>query len=175
MHNVVVAPLKREHIRAFALKIRKALGIENDMWFPVMEVVEMILPTLDKDYSFHVREKDELGSNHGLTVRDGDAVSILIRDDIYARAQAGEGRDRGTVAHEIGHYSLHIKNQCFPRNFGQQVRTIEDPEWQAKCFQGELLVPKHLVHGMTAYQVAERCGVSFDAAEYQLRLYMQGK
>lgn len=175
MHNFRATPMKRTEIRYTANELRRKLGLANQLWFPVLEFVELVLPTLDKKYTFQVATYEELGSSHGLTIRDGDDVSIMIREDIYDRAYNDEGRDRGTVAHEAGHYLMHARSSALHRNFGGTLKSYEDPEWQAKCFQGELLVPRDLVMGMSAYEVARQCGVSMDAVEYQLKLYASGK
>jgi len=175
MHAFRALPMKRAEIRAVAQDLRRKLGLEGLLWFPVLQLVEHAFPWLDKQYHFEVAGRDELGESHGLTVRDGDNVCIKIREDIYDRACANEGRDRGTVAHEAGHYLLHARSPALARHFGGELKSYEDPEWQAKAFQGELLVPKHLVIGMSASDVARECGVSYDAAEYQLKLYAAGK
>ncbi|CAM3103115.1 ImmA/IrrE family metallo-endopeptidase [Cupriavidus taiwanensis] len=175
MHSFKATPLSRGDIREAAYELRKELGLAHRLWFPVLEFVEHALPQLDKNYTFEVVEFEELGSSHGLTTRDGDDVAIKIREDIYYRAYEDEGRDRGTVAHEAGHYLMHARSPALHRHFGGELKSYEDPEWQAKCFQGELLVPKHLVNGMSAIDVARQCGVSLDAAVYQLGLYAKGK
>ncbi|KVP98757.1 hypothetical protein WJ97_09960 [Burkholderia ubonensis] len=175
MHEFRALPMKRADIRAVALDLRRSLGLEGLLWFPVLQLVEHAFPRLDKQYHFEVAEYAELGESHGLTVRDGDSVCIKIREDIYDRAYADEGRDRGTVAHEAGHYLLHARSPALHRHFGGPLKSYEDPEWQAKAFQGELLIPKHLVNGMSVSDVAKECGVSYDAAEYQLNLYAAGK
>ncbi|MBU9215438.1 MULTISPECIES: ImmA/IrrE family metallo-endopeptidase [Burkholderia] len=175
MHEFRALPMKRAEIRGVALDLRRSLGLEGRLWFPVLQLVEHAFPHLDKQYHFEVAEYAELGESHGLTVREGDSVCIKIREDIYDRAYADEGRDRGTVAHEAGHYLLHARSPALHRHFGGPLKSYEDPEWQAKAFQGELLIPKHLVSGMSVSDVAKECGVSYDAAEYQLKLYAAGK
>lgn len=175
MHNFIATPMNRAEIRSLALQIRSNFGFGSTLRFPIMEFAELALPQLDKSYSFEVVEMWELGQSHGLTERQSDHVTIKIRSDVYDLACNGAGRDRGTVAHEVGHYFMHARSPSLHRHFGGTIRTCEDPEWQAKCFQGELLVPKHLVHGMTANDVAAVCGVSVQAAAYQLGLYASGK
>lgn len=175
MHNFIATPMNRAEIRSLALQVREKFGFGKTLRFPIMEYVELALPQLDKDYFFRVVEHHELGRSHGLTERKGDHVTIKIREDVYYLACDDAGRDRGTVAHELGHYYMHARSSSLHRHFGGEIRTCEDPEWQAKCFQGELLIPKHLVRSMSASDVAVACGVSVQAAEYQLKLYANGK
>jgi len=175
MHAFKAAPLSRSDIRGIATQFRRSLSLSQRPWFPVIEVIETVLPTLYPNYTFEVVDADELGSSHGLTERDGDQITIKLRSDIYERVLQGEGRDRGTAAHELGHLLLHAISPALHRHFGGTLRSFEDPEWQAKCFQGELLVPREHVRGMSIAEVVRMCGVSYDAAEYQMRLYNAGK
>ena len=94
----------------------------------------------------------------------------------YDGACNGEGRDRMTIAHEIGHYfTLCFCGFKLERNFGGgKIITFRDPEWQAKCFAGELMVPAHRVKGMTVDKIAEKCGVSFAAASVQHKHLKKG-
>ena len=96
---------------------------------------------------------------------------IRIKESVYEGACNGEGRDRMTIAHEIGHYfTLCFCGFRLERNFsGGKIPAFRDPEWQAKCFAGELMVPAHRVKGMDAYEIADQCGVSYDAACVQYK------
>lgn len=170
MHNFRAKPLKRVDIRSLSNALRNMIDMSNTPFFPIVHFAELVIPQLDKNYCFAVKDIREMGENHGLTEREGDIVTISIRSDIYDRAYAGEGRDRGTVAHEVGHYFLHARSTLLQKHSGKLL-TYEDPEWQAKCFQGELLIPRHLVAGLSAEEVAKVCGVSVEAAAYQLRQY----
>jgi len=94
---------------------------------------------------------------------------IHIKRSVYDGACAGNGRDRMTIAHEIGHYLLLcVWGFRFQRNFaGNTIPTCQDPEWQAKCFAGELLVAAHLTGHMNPEEIAVVCGVSLPAAQTQ--------
>jgi Zn-dependent peptidase ImmA (M78 family) len=48
------------------------------------------------------------------------------------------------------------------------LKPFEDPEWQADCLAGELLMPYDLIKGMSDEEVALQCGVTMAAAKYQL-------
>lgn len=172
MGSFVAPPMSRRAIREFARSVRKQFDLDKELWFPIVEVAEIALPKLDPNLVFEVGEPERLGSDHGVTYREGSKGHIVIREDVYDLACQGHGRDRGTVAHEGGHYLLHMRTPILARSFpGQPVEAFRDPEWQAKAFHGELLVPFHLVRGMSATDVARECGVSLDCAEYQLQKY----
>jgi len=110
-----------------------------------------------------------MGSKHGETYPTKNL--IRIREDIYLRAAAGEGRDRLTIAHEVGHLFMH-EDDCiafYRLAPTEKLKPFEDPEWQANAFGGELLASSYLIKGMSALEVSKKCGVSISAAEIQLR------
>lgn len=102
---------------------------------------------------------------------DPQTNQIVIRDDIYERARHGEGRDRFTIAHEIGHYILHNTNmitltRVYPN---ENVKPYEDVEWQADAFAGELLCPSCAIRNMDILDISRIYGVSVKAATAQKR------
>lgn len=168
-NNVEVRPRSRKDIRRLVSDIRKALNIENEIYVDIVRLVENVLPSISKDYSFEVCSIEEMRENHGLTV----GHTIKIREDVYERAVRGEGRDRMTIAHEFGHLFMHSDA---PKALARgKVAVWKDPEWQASAFAGEFLVPFYLVKGMNVYEIAEKCGVSVQAANYQLSQYQKRK
>lgn len=172
MANFRSQPMSRSDLRAYALDIRRELSMENEMYLPI-ECLFEIMPSVFESDGFwtHVVEDDELEpSIHALYIPEENC--IRVKNTVYERACAGYGRDRMTLAHEIGHYLLVGASKIeFHRSYGEQVRPYEDPEWQAKCFAGELLIPAHLVAQkgpFTPHEIATLCGVSVEAAKYQL-------
>lgn len=164
-----VPPQSRASIRALANTVRRSLGI-TDLHFPIMEVLEFGLPRLDKDYVFEVSSVQEMGSNHGLTIPI--EKRIVLREDVYERALEGSGRDRMTAAHEFGHLLLHTQVALARADSKESVKPYESSEWQANCYGGELLVPAthaNALLGMSLDAIAKHCGVSLEAAEYQMR------
>lgn len=93
---------------------------------------------------------------------------IRIKESVYDGAINGNGRDRMTIAHEIGHYlTLCFYGFKFQRNFKKEkIPAYKSPEWQAKCFAGELLVDYELMKNKTIAEIEELCGVSHAAAQY---------
>ena len=164
-------PMSRQQIREYAYLIRKQLHMENTLYFPVAHFLEA-LPILlgDPDFCFWVDEDCNFSSGvHAEYIPEENG--IRIRNSVYIGACNGNGRDRMTVMHEIGHV-LFIKHSqiAFHRRFqpGQEFPCYKDPEWHAKCFAGEFLVPAHLVGNLSPAEVAQKCGVSLQAATYQL-------
>jgi Zn-dependent peptidase ImmA (M78 family) len=96
----------------------------------------------------------------------------MIRPEIYDRAVAGHGRDRMTLAHEVGHLLLHTEVQLARRIGAGPIEAFRDPEWQAKAFAGELMVPRSLYpKGKHPSEVAALLGVSVDAVFTQLNAW----
>lgn len=166
---IIVPPLSRARIRAFADVVRTKLGGES-AFFPIVETLELVLPRLDDDYVFEVCSKGEMGNNHGLTFPQ--QRKIQIREDIYIGACDGNGRDRFTLAHELGHLLIHadVKPQFARRSSEGEVKTYMTSEWQADCFAGELLMPAGILASCSSKnEAAEMFGVSLQAATVQMR------
>ena len=167
MPDYIVEPKSRKDLRLLARMLRKHLGLENELWVPIVELLDVLVEVFD-DFSYEIVEDCELpnGTHAETNVRTGH---IKIKESVYERACNGEGRDRMTIAHEIGHYfTLCFCGFSLQRNFKRQkVKPFNDPEWQAKCFAGEFMIAHHLTGDMSVLEIVEACGVSFDAADYQ--------
>ena len=151
----------------YADVLREHLGLSDELRVPIVELLDVLSVQLD-DFNYEIVSDSELSAN---THADTDIRTGLVRikESVYKRACDGEGRDRMTIAHEIGHYFLfRICELKLERNFGEDdVPAFKDPEWQAKCFAGEFMISKRLTKGMSPSEIATACGVSLDAAEIQ--------
>lgn len=166
----VAEALSRNQLRAVAAQIRKIAGFENEFYFPIVEFLEFAMPMLFSDFYYEIVTKDAFPTKkHAET--DVQRKCIRIREDVYDRAVKGYGRDRMTIAHEIAHYILLIVcGVKFSRSFDSTgTAAYCDPEWQAKALAGEIMCAAHLIKGRTAEAVAKYCGVSRQAAEYNLK------
>lgn len=165
MEKVSVLPMSRKNLRGFAIEFRTIFGMEDVLYFPIVKFIEWILPELGFDYEI-VPER-EMRNAYGVT-HTGMRI-MKIREDVYDRAVNGNPRDRFTLCHELGHFLLHTPDRVsFARG---SVPTYMDPEWQANVFAGELMAPCNLVKGMFPQEIAEKCGMSFTAAQIQYKEY----
>ncbi|PZT06150.1 hypothetical protein A7X87_08395 [Stenotrophomonas maltophilia] len=138
-----------------------------------MEVVEYAIPLLWEAFSLQVREKSVMGSAHGLTFPE--TAEIWLREDVYEGFLADQPRDRFTVAHELGHLLMH-NGVSLARNMKKpsELKPYENSEWQANTFAGALLIPTATAQRLRdEWEVAEACGVSFDAARVRLAALRQ--
>ncbi|MBR1937848.1 MAG: ImmA/IrrE family metallo-endopeptidase [Spirochaetales bacterium] len=165
--TIVVEPKSRMDLRALAHKIRTFLGLAPDMPFPAVEVLEVLHYFIPEAY-FEILPAEEMQPQIHADTDITNRV-IQIREDVYEGACKGNGRDRMTIVHEFAHFIM----LCYlgfklSRAFGNTVETYRDPEWQAKCLAGELMMDSRVIAGMDVYTVSEKYGVSEDAARMQL-------
>ena len=163
------SPVSRESIRHFIRDLKRKVGLEYELYFPILHFVENVLPLLIPDFQLEIVPVIDMGGKHGETYPSKHIMRI--REDVYLRAAAGEGRDRLTIAHEVGHLFMHDDDYIALCRMApdERLRPCEDPEWQADAFGGELLASSYLIIGMTESEIQEKCGVSLSAAHIQLK------
>lgn len=161
-------PRSRNTIRTLVYELRKKLGMENEINFPIARFVENGLPVIMPEFTLEIVPVEEMPDLEGETFPSGKYMRI--REDVHEKACRGEGRSRLTLAHEVGHLFLHTEGSIsFCRSTAiRKLAAYEDPEWQADCFGGELLAPSYLIRGMSYLEVSAECDVSYAAAQIQL-------
>ncbi|MCY7103321.1 ImmA/IrrE family metallo-endopeptidase [Streptococcus oralis] len=169
-YNYKVAPCSRLEIRNYADYFRDKTKLSNELAYPIVEVFELLAETGYYDYEI-VPIKD-MPNSYGETLK-GENL-IRIREDIYEKACEDDGFSRSTIAHELLHFFKHRQEEivfCRTVEEMKSRKAYEDPEWQANCFAGELLVPKRLVKNLSVEEVVEQCKVTQAMASIQLRQY----
>ena len=173
MASYVVEAKSRNAMRAYANLLREKFKLKDVLYFPIVELLDSFAEIFP-DFSYEIVKDNELPKDtHADTeIRTGH---VRIKESVYEGACDGNGRDRMTIAHELGHYfTLCRCGFRLSRNFGDRpIRTYNDPEWQAKCFAGELMIPYHLTKDMNPARISKVCGVSFKAAIYQSKKYRE--
>jgi Zn-dependent peptidase ImmA (M78 family) len=167
----VAPPISRLELRNFARRFREKFGLGKLPCFPIVQFLEYVVFSDDWGYTLDIRSRKEMPDTHAET--DLQNKIMRIREDIYEGAYEGQGRDRLTLTHELGHVVLHegpTLSRIDPDK-GGQYRTYRDPEWQASAFAGELLMPFDIVGNHTEEMVMKECMVSRDAARYQLNAF----
>lgn len=167
-HEFIVSPRSRKELREIAGLVRQVCGC-REAKVDIVKLVEIDLARLDEGFVLHLPEREDMGDIEGLT--NPIEKWIYIRADVYDGACRGRGRDRMTIAHEIGHYLLH-RQADFPRIAkGAEIPVFRRSEWQANTFAGELLIGVQHIQGCSdAQHIVDRFGVSFEAANVQLQV-----
>ena len=166
MSRYVVEPKSRMDLRKIARDIRKTFHLEKTLWIPIVEMLDVFSDIFD-NFSYEIVEDEKMdkGVHAETNIQTGE---ILIKESIYEGACRGNGRDRMTIAHELGHFiTICLYGFHLYRNFEDSDKIYTDPEWQAKCFAGEFMIDYSLTKGMSDEEIAKKCGVSIEAAKYQ--------
>lgn len=118
-----------------------------------------------------------------------ELIEVLAAVRVYEWLEQGHPRATFFVAHELGHCLLHTDqlirlarmptDQLAALHRGQAAhRPFQDTEWQANAFASALLMPalglvalESEQSRITAVEIAERFGVSYEAASYRLELF----
>ena len=139
---IKVPGLSKIKIERFSNKIRILCGLKDPyLKCDIARILENILPVLDPSYSFEVKKKEYM--NGRMAYYDVIKNKIIVEEYVYNRAIQGNGRDRFTLAHELGHYLLHDDVSLFARNYSNEhIKAYEDPEWQADTFASYFLLPR---------------------------------
>lgn len=168
MSGIPVKPTSREKIWSIVREWRRIVGLEDSLYFDIVLFAENILYEIIPGYVFQVSPPEEMGNLHGATL-PGEK-KIRIREDVYVGACCGNGRDRMTIAHEVGHLLMHDERviEFCQVDASGKIPCYRDSDWQADVFGGELLAPSYLIAGMTEQAVHEACAVSLACARAQL-------
>jgi hypothetical protein len=155
-------------IAAITLAWRDTLGVA-DQWAPsVVDLLELAVPKIIRNFALVVRSDPEMGDAEAYT--EFDPPHIAVRGSVYALARRQEGRSRMTFAHELGHLVMHpgaakLRNE-FAMRASPTTRFFESAEWQARKFASLFLVPDHIaIQFSNAREIAECCKVSAQAAQ----------
>ncbi len=168
-----VPPLSRKQIRNVARNIRnifRELNGQDAPFFPIVEFLDVALTKHFEDFSLEVLDEIEMGDAHGMTYPDQHLIQI--RADVYAGACRHLGRDRMTLAHELGHYVLHSDIGLARMATRESIKPYRSSEWQATALAGELLISADHITGCgNPSEVALKFGVTLEAAIYQWDIF----
>lgn len=124
----MVEAKSRDDLRSLARQFRKLLQLDNELYFPIVELLDIMSEIFD-DFSYEIIEDNVFTENiHADT--DIKTGHIRIKESVYIGACKGEGRDRMTIAHEIGHYfTICVCGFKLTRNFNNaEIIAFRDPE-----------------------------------------------
>lgn len=162
MPTQIAPALSRVAIEQLANDIRTKFNCSG-CYFDIVSFVEMVIPSIDDSFNYDYVEANEL-PNRTYAYYDSNANQIKVLTSVYEGACNDNGRDRFTIAHEVGHYFLHREGCLFAR-VELDVPAYRNPEWQANTFASALLIPKNQTKFMSIEQISNKCKVSHQAAE----------
>lgn len=161
-HGVMVSPLSQKDIDSTTNEIRRKLSLSKIMYFPILEVIEIVMPQLVDGYELHILTKNEIGEDLGRTYPKQNIIQL--REDVYDGLNVGNGMARFTAAHELGHFVLHQDESPMQRG-DSSWPSYKDSEWQANAFAASLLMPMELVEKCSSPKyVQDYFGVTITAA-----------
>ena len=152
------------------MQVRSAYGF-NETMVDLARFVEYELS--EAGFVYDIVSGDEMGDDEAHAYPDSGV--LRIREDIYDALIRKDCRARFTIAHEIGHLTLHqgvpLRWAGTPQNNVSRTHAFyEDSEWQADTFAAEFLMPVDLIRKSCtkAVEIADVFGVSLDAALIRL-------
>lgn len=164
----VAPPKNRNQIRKYAYQLRKDLGLLEAEYFPIMHILEHVIPAIYPDFYLEPVDDKDLQGRMAETVPEQRVVRV--KESVYQAACTGNAWARMIMAHELGHFLFHnSQNTAYAyMERGSHLPSEVDPERQADIFAAELLIPLHLIGNKNIYQVQKHFGVSRSAAKTQM-------
>ena len=167
-----VKPTSRRILRNKAKAIRLTYSLDDNIKLDVVRFLEHVLTDVFPSLSVEIVEKFD-GEKDKCGEFDFLQDKIRIPEERYRKAIEGDGRARFDILHECSHKMLITPKSMVFCQFARKLKNFEDPEWQADCLAGELLMPIDKIRGMSIEEVAEYCGVTKAAAKFQLsKIYL---
>jgi Zn-dependent peptidase ImmA (M78 family) len=153
-----------EKIKEKAETVRQKLGVDR-LDAPDMTEVLRQLKLKSKSFDF-VMDLEETALSPD-AVMDNDTNILHIKKSVFLNAKAGIGRDRFTIAHELGHFFIgHVGANQRNKNGYFYSTKQQVLEKEANQFASHFLVPFEKSSNLTDPQmIAEYFQVSFEMAQ----------
>ncbi|UZW54975.1 ImmA/IrrE family metallo-endopeptidase [Sphingobium sp. JS3065] len=165
--NFIVPPRNWNAIEKSAQDWRAAFKLEDVAHTPITDMLEKVLDLRLGVFNLVIEESSVMGSAEGYTDPNGEF--IMLREDVYRGACAGDRRDRFTAAHEFGHWAMHTNVPLARATSDRKIEPYRLSEPQANHFASALLMPAQFFSAWdTPQTVMDRHGVSYQAACHRL-------
>jgi len=170
IENLIVESRALREIEVLAYDWRRSLMVE-DQWAPdLIDILEQKLPGLFPGFEFVCQSDAFLGGANAFTRHP----RIFARASVREGVRNWNGRDRFTLAHELGHLFMHPEAPAPRMVLKNRAAPIDDlrksAEWQANKFATFFLMPEHIVRQFSsAEELAEHCRVSLEAARNRFK------
>jgi Zn-dependent peptidase ImmA (M78 family) len=173
-----VSPLSNLEVRSVAKKLRAFFGVENDERVDVLKCArsDKILTVKGvRPFRYEIISDHRMDGDHGKTNYDGDTIVVAVSRSTHHNAFMGMGHARNTIAHELGHATLHfeklIHGAVMARRIGANVtpgwiKSYESAEHQTKVFAPAFLVNDEVARTLDSPdEISVRFGISQQSAE----------
>ncbi|MBZ9850589.1 ImmA/IrrE family metallo-endopeptidase [Mesorhizobium sp. CA14] len=131
-----------------AHQFRATFGIADKTYVDIIEILEFRIIDFVPDFRLIIRRDIELKNTAETTI---DPPRIFVRETIYDAACEGDRDCRRILAHELGHFLLHMKIEgSMQRNllgYEKQIlasNSLSSIEDQADIFARHFLVPPYV-------------------------------
>jgi transcriptional regulator with XRE-family HTH domain len=167
--GIMVPPVSTAKLRVFADQVRSAFVEDDQIEFPIMDVLEFRMPLIFDGFYVDPQDKATMGDDEGRMIAGKNGIAL--REDVYEGAWEGNRRDRFTACHELAHFLMH-RTITMARARDDSDKIFCDSEWQADTFAGTLLMsPRHLSRFKDANHAAELCKMNPTAAQVMWAKY----
>lgn len=127
-------------------------------------------------YKKAIKMIEKLELQHKTINNDGFAIKLLGKQTLFYNDQCTIGRQRFTVAHELGHLLLgHVMESCngvLITTVNREPDSNDNPiEQAANVFASRLLAPACVLWGLnvkTAKEIMQFCDISLQSAEFRM-------
>lgn len=157
-------PRTKKDIRKAASTIHKVFGLDPTEAIDVVKLIDILIPKGIPSFNCEIEDDSIMGDYHGLCYPS--ECRMILKLSVYDGAVNDVGKDRFTIAHELGHLFLHANGVALARTSNEDLKPYEDTEWQADQFAAELLMPfDEVVKLKSPEEIAKKFKVSMAAAK----------
>lgn len=169
-NNFSAQPMSTKSIYELTNKIKSVLNIPSDTNFPIVKIMESeILEKLFK-FTFEILPDAEFPYNFEATTDIKNKI-VYCKESVYNLACENDGRSLFTLAHELGHVTLHSDITKLNRDSSKDKKAYLDPEWQANTFASSLLIPIEECNHLSDNDIISKYNVSGSAVSRARRNY----
>ncbi len=173
-----VNPRSDKDVRDIARRMKMFFGVQNSMRpvniVRILEEAKSVQTQFGRKqlvYKPVADDSPELEGDDARTIFEPGTITILTKQSVHNRARMGVGRDRMTLAHELGHAVMHPgapKSRVAGATGAtslSRTNAFESAEHQAKVFASAFLIHDEIAQNLSAEEIATEFLVSPTAAD----------
>ncbi len=173
MSDYPVKPRSDQEVKQLAKRLREFFGVSNERRIDVIACAEQrSIWTVkgERELRLDLRSDADMGPDDGLTIYDGNIITIAFKRSIRHAAYMGDGYGRNTFGHEFGHAVMHDGAPKSRRTLGNKkykfIQPFESAEHQAKVFAPAFLINDEIAERLnSAEHISVEFGISLESAK----------